>query len=75
MIEKPRYRHDCKECQFVGHINHYDGYVCERRGNSSTVVLRFGSEGLCYMSMPTSMAHGEYAKVLDLKLTLEGKQP
>lgn len=74
MIEKPRYKHDCKECQFVGHISLYDGYVCER-GNSSTAVLRFGSEGLDYMSVPTSMAFGVYAKLLKLKLTLEGKQP
>jgi len=51
---KPRYRHDCDTCQFLGRYEYgrvwYDLYFCPRP-SSGTVVARYKSNGLDYMSL------------------------
>jgi hypothetical protein len=58
---RPQFKHDCEYCRFVGILDGCDAYVC-----GSAVVLRKGSDGPDYISMPLEMAHKHepYATVL-----------
>lgn len=44
---KPRYTHDCTDCEFTGIAGRYDCYYCHRR---DTVKARFGNLPRQYMS-------------------------
>jgi hypothetical protein len=52
--ETPRYKHDCKNCVFLGLYQEnntiYDLYVCAAGKNISTVVARYSSDGPDYFS-------------------------
>ncbi|KKN39832.1 hypothetical protein LCGC14_0739440 [marine sediment metagenome] len=45
----PKYKHDCKDCIFLGNYNNHDLYSCWS-GSSPTVVARYGNEGSDYHS-------------------------
>jgi hypothetical protein len=45
----PRYKHDCKACQFIGCLQEFDIYACPQGGNP-TIVARFSSKGPDYFS-------------------------
>lgn len=53
---KPKFTHACDECRFLGSLTedsrHYDLYFCEqnRSNQHATVIARFGSDGLEYVS-------------------------
>jgi hypothetical protein len=49
-VEK-RYRHDCDECSFIGHLGDGDFYVCSKQG-WRTFIVRMGNEGADYFSTP-----------------------
>ena len=49
------YKHDCKECKWVGWFTPYadkvpmNVYICQH-GNETTVIIRFSDEGSDYWS-------------------------
>ena len=47
---RPRYKHDCERCIFLGQYNKYDLYFCTRFGISDPILARFSSERLGYVS-------------------------
>jgi len=53
-MDKPLFRHDCDNCQFLGNFQEHDLYV-HRHRTSDTVVARYGSEGPEYLSCPSNM--------------------
>jgi hypothetical protein len=52
----PKFKHDCKECQFLGSAsdgwNNYDLYYCNptKRKYAGTLIARFGDDGPDYCS-------------------------
>lgn len=44
---KPRFKHDCKLCVYLGEYEKYDLYYCEPGNN---VISRFGNNGEDYNS-------------------------
>lgn len=46
---KPRWRHDCERCTFLGRFNQFDLYHCGQ-SNFPTVIARFSDEGPDYLS-------------------------
>jgi hypothetical protein len=46
----PRYKHDCKNCTFLGEWRERDLYHCLQGGNYPTVVARFSDEPEDYIS-------------------------
>jgi hypothetical protein len=46
---KPKFRHDCQTCRFLGHEIGCDMYFCKQHG-MPTVVVRFSDEGPDYTS-------------------------
>lgn len=54
---KPKFKHDCDKCEFVGHFFNHDVYFC---GNSmvksNTIVARASDEGPDYASTPFRLA-------------------
>lgn len=59
---KPRYKHDCKSCTFLGLLQEFDIYTCPQRGNP-TIVARFSSKGPDYFS-------GQQLSVAGIRLEL-----
>ena len=53
-MEKPRYRHNCPGCMFMGHHGNYDLYTCPG-GSFPCCIARFGDEGSEYSSMSMEM--------------------
>lgn len=51
--EKPRYKHDCTRCHFLGQIEGHDLYFCPSDGG--TIVSRFANHGPRYSSMPVEV--------------------
>lgn len=47
---KPKYKHDCDACKFLGHFYDHDVYTCER-----SVIARYSDELSEYSSMPASV--------------------
>jgi hypothetical protein len=45
----PRYRHDCRECRYLGAYRAHDLYSC-LHGGRPTVLARFGDAGPDYVS-------------------------
>jgi len=52
---KPKYLHDCSECQFQGHWIEADWYVCDPEKGVGTVIKRLSNEGFDYSSTPIDM--------------------
>ena len=50
MTDTRRHAHDCDHCSFHGHMQGFDVYTC-----SSSLVLRWGSDGPEYQSLPMEM--------------------
>jgi len=48
-MNKPRYKHGCSDCTFLGTRNEYDLYFCPQ-GTLPTVIARYGNEGHEYKS-------------------------
>jgi hypothetical protein len=46
--KRPRYKHDCDNCIYVGRIDEYDIYYCS---HSTSVVARYSDEGPDYTSL------------------------
>lgn len=46
---EPKFQHDCKECQFLGHFFKHDVYICDN-GYGGSVIARHGDEGSDYGS-------------------------
>jgi hypothetical protein len=44
---KPKFKHDCEDCTFVGHFYDHDVYTCNK-----SVVARYSDEPGEYASMP-----------------------
>ena len=49
MHTTPRYTHDCDQCRFLGQIDQYDLYFCERADEGSAIA-RYGNDGPEYAS-------------------------
>jgi hypothetical protein len=49
-MEKPKFKHDCKKCRFLGSYKEYDLYSCADY-NSTTLISRFGDRGGDYHSL------------------------
>lgn len=49
MIEKPKFKHDCESCVFLGRFEGADLYYCAGQ-RTETIVARFSSEGADYTS-------------------------
>lgn len=47
---KPKFKHDCQDCIFLGRHNDHDLYFCKQGGNRDTVIARFGNHGSNYAS-------------------------
>lgn len=47
--EKPKFKHDCEDCVFMGRHNDHDLYYCAQ-SSIPTVVARYGSDGPEYKS-------------------------
>lgn len=47
--DKPRFKHDCDSCKFLGNYEDYDLYFCEQ-GGDPTIVARYGNKGEQYQS-------------------------
>lgn len=50
-----KFKHDCDQCQFLGHELGHDLYVCGAHmipGFGPTILARFGNDGPEYASMP-----------------------
>ena len=48
---KPKYKHDCSKCVFLGRYAKADLYVCPAEGNIiDTVIARFSSDPPDYIS-------------------------
>lgn len=43
-MTKPRYKHDCENCIFIGHRNENDIYLC-MTSDGVDFVARYGNEG------------------------------
>jgi hypothetical protein len=46
----PQYKHDCKNCTFLGQMGVYDLYYCPQSGNIPTVIARYGDKDSQYKS-------------------------
>lgn len=55
---KPRFKHDCDSCDFLGQYNGYDLYFCARADSSmgGSVIARYGNDGSNYASSGMSVA-------------------
>ena len=51
---KPKFKHDCRSCQFTGHALGFDVYIChDSKGKISdfdSLVARFGTDSASYYS-------------------------
>lgn len=49
---KPRYKHDCDFCTFLGPFNEFDLYFCEQKESLGipTLIARYGDAGPAYTS-------------------------
>ena len=47
---KPRYKHDCDSCKYLGRHEEYDLYFCNKIANIPTVIARFNNRNYDYMS-------------------------
>ena len=52
---KPKYKHDCDVCIFLGRRLGYDVYIHVPEGTLGTIVLRYGDEGSYYHSRGLDM--------------------
>lgn len=50
---KPKFQHDCENCEFLGHFHDHDVYKCGQSGKS--LVARFSDEGSEYASWPRAI--------------------
>lgn len=48
MKDKPKHKHDCKECLFLGCSDEHDLYYCNNI--HPTVIARYGDNGEDYVS-------------------------
>jgi hypothetical protein len=44
-IDKPKFKHDCSNCVFIGRMEGHDIYRCRK-----SVIARYGDEGWEYLS-------------------------
>jgi hypothetical protein len=42
-MTKPRFRHDCNWCHFLGHHDGHDLYYCDEGNPIPTVIARYGN--------------------------------
>ena len=79
MSKRPRYKHDCEECYFLGTIlsnnSDHDLYCCVKKGPFKTVIARYGSDGPDYESGLLVALQGQNVRLeealrraIDLKL-------
>jgi hypothetical protein len=57
---RARHTHDCSSCRLIGRSGEEDVWYCE---DQSSLVLRFGSEGPDYSSLPMWTARAAMAEV------------
>lgn len=50
----PKFQHDCKKCNFLGHFLGFDVYTCVGTVSTS-IIARDGNEPSEYASMPLDM--------------------
>ena len=65
-MDKPRYKHDCNKCHFLGQYEKYDLYFCPKE---PTVVARYSNEGDGYnynsgMVFAITSSHHHYREAL-----------
>jgi hypothetical protein len=79
---KPRFKHDCLNCKFLGFYQNHDLYYCNNV--VPTVIARYGDNGPSYLSGMvfgiSDVQNGDYdtplaqaymrAKALDLKVSM-----
>lgn len=47
-MDKPKFTHDCNACQFLGHFEGHDVYICP--SDMPSIIARYGNEGPEYSS-------------------------
>lgn len=47
---KPKFKHDCDCCSFLGHHEEHDLYFCTQGGTVPTVIARWDDYGPAYSS-------------------------
>ncbi len=50
-MKKPKFKHDCKHCVFLGHAKNRDWYSCQANIGRS-IIARFSDDGPDYNSTP-----------------------
>lgn len=48
--EKPLFRHDCENCEFLGTFHGHDLYICRRNQQCVSLLARCGNEENEYVS-------------------------
>jgi hypothetical protein len=52
---KPKFKHDCKTCNYLGHYFGHDIYVCgSMSAIGPSIIARYGNEDWQYASLPVS---------------------
>ena len=74
MENKPKFKHDCDKCLFLGHYRGYDCYICPNKDNG-TLVARNGNDGTQYASVPLfcfeAIIHSECRKAEYIQAWIE----
>lgn len=54
-----KFKHDCKQCRFMGHYRGHDVYYCKQTAifekGDETLLARHGDDGHEYWSIPKSL--------------------
>lgn len=66
MSIKPKFQHDCADCQFVGRWKGADCYIHRRPDSEHTFTRRYSSDPAEYVSAPRSVAirSSEYQAIM-----------
>lgn len=59
---EPNHNHDCEKCKLLGMLwigdDIVDVYRCRSRSSLGSLIIRFGSDGPEYWSMPIDVING-----------------
>jgi hypothetical protein len=65
--EPPRFKHDCRDCTYLGRYEEYDLYHCLEFDSRPTVVARYGDEGPDYGSGMIFADQGAVPELVEAK--------
>lgn len=53
---KPKFKHDCENCRFLGHYYDFDVYICDNLSTmGQSLIARYSDEGCEYFSQPSKI--------------------